>query len=94
MGDANRGRIPRAEARTALVEMLSLVGLDSLAQPDEETAVDAEAQTLLAEREQARATKDFTRADEIRDRLAAMGWEVRDSAAGAKLVPRSAPSDG
>jgi cysteinyl-tRNA synthetase len=94
VGDANRGRIPRAEATTALVEMLDLLGLDSLAQPDEEAAVDTEAQALLAEREEARAAKDFARADEIRDRLAAMGWEVRDSAAGAKLVPRSASPDG
>jgi cysteinyl-tRNA synthetase len=94
VGDANRARIPRAEATAALVEMLGLLGLESLAQPDEEAAVDTEAQTLLAEREEARAAKDFARADEIRDRLAAMGWEVRDSAGGAKLVPRSASPNG
>jgi cysteinyl-tRNA synthetase len=43
---------------------------------------------LLAEREEARASKDFGRADEIRERLAALGWEVRDSAEGARLVRR------
>ena len=47
-----------------------------------------EAEELLAEREEARAAKDFGRADEIRDRLAELGWEVRDSAEGAKLVPK------
>ena len=50
-----------------------------------------EAQALLDEREAARPGKDFARADEIRDRLAELGWEVRDSADGAKLVPEDAP---
>jgi cysteinyl-tRNA synthetase len=42
----------------------------------------------MAEREQARAAKDFERADAIRDELAALGWEVRDSADGPRLVPK------
>ena len=49
----------------------------------------SEAEKLLDEREEARAAKDFARADEIRDRLAELGWEVRDSAEGAKLVPKA-----
>jgi len=68
-------------------EMLKLVGLGSVAEVDEETDEDAE--SLLAEREQARTAKDFDRADEIRDRLAELGWEVRDGAEGAKLVPKA-----
>ena len=48
--------------------MLELVGLGSLAQPDEGVEADSAAQALLEEREQARAAKDFERADEIRDR--------------------------
>ncbi len=58
--------------------MLELVGLGSVAEVEEETDDDAE--SLLIEREQARAAKDFVRADEIRDRLAELGWEVRDGA--------------
>ena len=50
----------------------------------------AEAEELMAEREEARAAKDFERADEIRDRLAELGWEVRDSADGPRLVPKAA----
>ena len=33
-------------------------------------------------------TRDFERADEIRDELAALGWEVRDTPEGARLVRR------
>ena len=41
----------------------------------------------MEEREEARAAKDFARADEMRDRLAEMGWEVRDSADGPQPRP-------
>ena len=73
-------------ARAVLADLLPLLGLDSLLAPDEDA--DPEAETLLAERERARADKDFERADQIRDELAALGWEVRDEAGGARLVRR------
>lgn len=85
VAEANREEVPGAPE--ALKEMLELVGLASLA--ESEQGGDAEAERLLEEREQARVAKDFARADEIRDRLADRGWEVRDSANGAKLVPKS-----
>ena len=78
VGEGNRRDLPGAAP--ALREMLALVGLETLAEAD--GPVDPEAERLLAEREQARQARDFERADEIRDQLAAMGWEVRDSAAG------------
>ena len=88
MGKTNRGEVPAREAAQALAEMLALVGLSSLTQPDEGAEADDEAEKLLGERQAAREAKDFERADEIREELAELGWEVRDSADGAKLVPR------
>ena len=85
---ADARRKPLAGARAAAAEMLGLLGLESLAAGGEEGGGDADAERLLAERERARTERDFDRADEIRDRLAAAGWEVRDTAAGAKLVRR------
>jgi cysteinyl-tRNA synthetase len=87
VAEANRGEVPGAPE--ALAAMLELVGLDSLAQPDEGAGPDERAEGLLGEREEARAAKDFARADEIRDLLAELGWEVRDGADGAKLVPKA-----
>ena len=81
---ANRGGLPGAGA--ALVEMLELLGLESLAAPEQGPG--EETQRLLTERERARAERDFERADAIRDELAAAGWDVRDSAEGARLVRR------
>jgi cysteinyl-tRNA synthetase len=73
----------------ALAEMLELVGLAALTQPDEGAEADQQAQELMQEREKARAAKDFARADELRDQLAEMGWTVRDSAGGPSLVPKA-----
>jgi cysteinyl-tRNA synthetase len=98
---ANREEIPGAPG--AVKEMLELLGLGSLTTEKRARGsasvsgggdVDAHGEALpppealLAEREEARAARDFERADAIRDELAEMGWEVRDSADGAKLVPK------
>ncbi|HET8975499.1 MAG TPA: cysteine--tRNA ligase [Solirubrobacterales bacterium] len=80
--EGNRRELPGA--RAALEELLPLLGLDALLAGDEE--VDPEAEALLAERQEARAAGDYPRADEIRDGLAELGWEVRDEAGGARLV--------
>ncbi|MDQ3572848.1 MAG: cysteine--tRNA ligase [Actinomycetota bacterium] len=84
IAEGNRRELPGAHQ--AVAWMLPLLGLEALL--DEEDSADAEAQRLLAEREEARAARDFERADAIRDRLAQLGWEVRDSAGGASLVRR------
>jgi cysteinyl-tRNA synthetase len=88
VADANRGQVPADEAAVVLAEMLGLVGLSSLTQPDQGAEADSEALKLMEEREEARAAKDFERADALRDQLAELGWEVRDSAVAPKLVPR------
>jgi cysteinyl-tRNA synthetase len=88
-GEANRGELPSEQAAAALAEMLDLVGLSTLTQPDEGAEADSEAQKLLDEREEARVARDFERADAIREQLDELGWEVRDSDDGAKLVPKT-----
>jgi cysteinyl-tRNA synthetase len=69
-----------------LREMLGVLGLESLLAP----AADApEAVRALAEqREHARAERDFARSDELRDEIAAQGWDVRDGADGFELLPQ------
>jgi cysteinyl-tRNA synthetase len=68
-------------------EMLHALGLESLMQAEE--AAPAELQRLAAEREEARASRDFDRADQIREQLADAGWEIRDTPEGARLVRQS-----
>jgi cysteinyl-tRNA synthetase len=85
VGEANRDEVPGAAEVVAA--MLELVGLESIAEGQDDSHPEAE--RLMQERQDARAAKDFGRADEIRDELAAMGFEVRDSAEGPRLVPKS-----
>jgi cysteinyl-tRNA synthetase len=82
--EGNRHELPGA--RAALEEMLPLLGLESLLAPAE--TADPEAERLLAEREEARAARDFELADRLRDELAERGFEVRDTAGGARLMRR------
>jgi cysteinyl-tRNA synthetase len=69
--------------------MLDVLALAQLLDPDASTArPDTAAQALLTRREAARVARHFEEADRLRDELAALGWEVRDSADGPTLVPR------
>jgi cysteinyl-tRNA synthetase len=73
-----------------LREMLAVFALDGLLDADAAAGgPDAAAQALLEQRQAARAGRDFAEADRLRDELAALGWEVRDSADGPTLVPRA-----
>ncbi|MBB4662613.1 cysteine--tRNA ligase [Conexibacter arvalis] len=72
-----------------LREMLQVLALDNLLDAaGNGDAPDEAARELLARREAARAAKDFAAADALRDELAALGWTVRDGAAGPELIPR------
>jgi cysteinyl-tRNA synthetase len=67
-----------------LREMLGVLALENLFEvagaPDEVVA-------LAAARQEARTARDFARADELRERIEASGWSVRDTASGFELAP-------
>ena len=82
---AGRRRSWRPRGDEDLREMLQIIGLESLLDPVGEAP--AEIRELAEQRVQARAGQDFAAADELRERIAALGWEVRDSAQGFDLLP-------
>lgn len=43
--------------------------------------------SLVEEREAARARRDWGTSDELRDRIADLGWQIRDTAAGPEVLP-------
>jgi cysteinyl-tRNA synthetase len=85
--DANRLIDEGDDARAATIvaairELLTVLGLD-LADDDvpvdgDDAAIDA----LVRERDEARATRDFARADQIRDELARRGIKLEDTPGG------------
>jgi cysteinyl-tRNA synthetase len=76
----------RAAGRHELLRRgLELFGLGSLAVADE---APPELVALAEARESARAGRNFERADELRDEIAARGWDVRDGSGGFELVRR------
>jgi cysteinyl-tRNA synthetase len=68
-----------------LGELLHAFGLESLLSGESERPSD-EVERMAAERQEARAARDFERADRLRDELAARGWEIRDTADGPRLL--------
>jgi cysteinyl-tRNA synthetase len=77
-----------------LREMLSVLGLgqlEPLGADADIDAIDPEARELLAQRDRARATKDFQEADRLRGELLARGFEIRDSPQGSELIPVHEP---
>jgi cysteinyl-tRNA synthetase len=82
--EANRVSAGEPVGDADLREMLDVLGLANLLDV-EDVEAPPEAAALLAAREEARLVKDWARADEIRDELRALGWEVRDGAAGPEL---------
>ena len=78
----------RAEAggggRRQLAEMLGVLGLENLLQAD--AGAPAPMLELARRRDAARAARDFTEADALRDELRRHGWEVRDGSEGTELL--------
>jgi cysteinyl-tRNA synthetase len=70
--------------RKAMVAMARVLGLDSLSSAED--SVPADILAMAEERQQARASKDFARADSLRNTIADRGYEVRDAPDGFKVV--------
>jgi len=70
-----------------LGELLRALGLESLLETRDDE-IPEELVRLAGERDDARAARDFERADRIREQLADEGWETRDTPDGTKLVAK------
>jgi cysteinyl-tRNA synthetase len=78
---ANASDVSPAQRRPLLLEFDRVLGLDLGRQPDPAN-LPLGAAELLERRAQARQVRDFTTSDTLRDELAAMGVEVRDTPEG------------
>ena len=73
-----------AEALKRVKELTEVLGL--FAGEDEEEGLGDDIQVLIDERQAARKEKNWARADEIRDQLAAMGITLKDTPQGVQVI--------
>lgn len=73
-------------AKKSLDMLMELADVIGLLQGQADQGVDDEIQTLVDERQAARAAKDFARADEIRDILKAKGITLKDTPQGVQII--------
>ena len=80
--------VPDAEKYGLLASWDRILWLDLERDAREGWEPTEEVLALVAERDAARAAKDFATSDAIRERLQAMGLEVMDSAEGTRVRPK------
>lgn len=73
-----------ADWRRVLAAFDELNAVLRLVADEEEADLDAEVERLIVERAEARATKNWSRSDEIRDQLSAMGIVLEDTPQGVR----------
>jgi len=79
--EADAGGAALAQA-AAVFELTGALGLELRSVSDE---IDGASQALVERRDQARADRDFARADALRDELKALGWTVEDTPEGTRI---------
>lgn len=83
-----KSNLPEGVRIATLKTMDQILGL-SLGQAVKEAAtIPKDIQLLAAKRDEARASKDWVRSDEIRDIITAAGYEVRDTDSGTVVTKR------
>ncbi|MDD5822902.1 MAG: cysteine--tRNA ligase [Firmicutes bacterium] len=73
-------------AAAALERIHELADVLGVFKKEEEDALGADIQALIDERQEARKAKNFARADEIRDMLAAQGITLKDTPQGVQVI--------
>ena len=76
----NDGKDTANDALEALDKILGVLGIEP-----KDDSVPSEIIEMVDMRRQARASKDFAKADELRDKIAALGYEMKDTPEGVKI---------
>ncbi len=78
--------VSNEDKRASLLDFDLALGLDLLNNEFEITEIPAEIQDLLNEREDARKNKNFSKSDELREKIKDLGFNIEDSESGTKLT--------
>lgn len=81
----DEGSLTPAQARGLLNWLARVDGVVAL-EPDAATALPPEVEALVEARAAARNAKEWKKSDEIRDQIASLGWMVKDTKDGQKVI--------
>ena len=84
---SNLGKLEIPDGSTG-ISAAALDFLRNAPEPEPDSAPPVDVLQLAADRQQARADKDWAASDRLRDEIAALGWEVRDTPDGQELVKK------
>ena len=79
------GKLTDSQAR-GLLSWLERVDRVLALEPEESARIPIEIERLASERVAARASKEWRKSDDLRDQLASLGWTVKDTKEGQKLI--------
>jgi cysteinyl-tRNA synthetase len=80
-------KISPADKKATILKIDSLLGL-AKEEPRTKAEIPAEVLSLAEERKTARANKDWKMSDELRDKIASLGYEAKDTPEGQKLIKK------
>jgi cysteinyl-tRNA synthetase len=87
-GAARDENLSEEDKKATLLEMDNVLGLNLGAEPSK-TEIPKNVLKLLEKREVARKNKDFAKSDEIRNKIEELGFRIKDSESGPKIVSGS-----
>jgi cysteinyl-tRNA synthetase len=82
-----KSEIPNTEKHATILDFDRVLGL-SLDQVDKPQEIPPGVLKLVEARLKARASKDFAASDRLRDEIQALGYEIKDTREGMKVMPR------
>lgn len=86
INSAVKGGATKEFAEKSLNTLMEFADVLGLLQGKEDNSVDDEIQKLIDERQEARSTRNFARADEIRDLLKEKGITLKDTPQGVQII--------
>lgn len=75
-----------ADKLATIIDFDKVLGLNLIPQTENTVEIPEEVKKIMAERETARNNKDWKMSDELRDKISALGYEVKDTGNGQELI--------
>lgn len=80
--------LPAGECQATLLEIDNVLGLGLAGWKPAEISIPPAVTAMVAARNAARAARDWATADRLREQISTLGFEIEDSAGGAKIKPK------